>query len=82
MTKNAKMLNVRRRVLPKSIRVYFTKREEGLITKLEALSDSSGMTVSRIGVLAVRLGLPLVAKNFEGMMIDDNPPENGGAISQ
>jgi len=53
-----------------SVRIYFTGHNEKLGRKLQSVADQHGMSVSMIGVLAIRLGLPLVKKNLEGLLID------------
>ena len=59
-----------KRVLPPSVTVYFTGRDKSLHRKLEALAKKHGMSSSTIGALAIRLGLPLVRKNLEGLLFD------------
>ena len=57
-----------KRILPPSVTVYFTGRDKSLNKKLEALAKKHGMSSSTIGSLAIRLGLPLVQKNLEGLI--------------
>ena len=58
------------RVLPPSVQIYFTGRDKGLHKKIETLAKKHGMSASTIGALAIRLGLPLVKKNLEGLLFD------------
>lgn len=57
-----------KRVLPPSVKVYFTGRDKSLEKRLEALAKKHSMSSSTIGALAIRLGLPLVQKNLEGLI--------------
>ena len=59
-----------KRVLPPNVTVYFTRRDKSLYSKLLALAKKHGMSSSTIGALAIRLGLPLVRKNLEGLLFD------------
>ena len=72
-----------KRILPPSVKVYFTGRDKSLHKKLEALAKKHGMSSSTIGSLAIRLGLPLVRKNLEGLLfdIDFQAEENEKGIS-
>lgn len=58
------------RVMPASVQVYFTGRDKPVHRKLQALAKKHGMSESTIGALAIRLGLPMVKKNLEGLLID------------
>lgn len=59
-----------KRVLPPSVQVYFTGRDKSLHKKLQAVAKKHGMTESKVAALAIRLGLPLVERNLEGLLID------------
>lgn len=61
-----------KRTFPPSVQVYFTGRDKSLHRKLQQLTKKHGMSESTIGVLAIRLGLPLVERNLEGLLIDIN----------
>ena len=60
----------KKRTLPPSIQVYFTGRDKPLHKKLQAVCKKHGMSESTIGALAIRLGLPLVERNLEGLLTD------------
>ena len=60
------------RTFPPKVAIYFTGRDKSLHKKLEALAKKHGMSSSTIGALAIRLGLPLVQKNLEGLLFDIN----------
>jgi len=64
------MSTQKKRILPPSVTVYFTGRDKSLHRKLEILAKKHGMSSSTIGGLAIRLGLPLVKKNLEGLLFD------------
>ena len=57
-----------KRIFPPSVRVYFTGRNKSLDKKLEVLAKKHSMSSSTIGALAIRLGLPQVEKNLEGLI--------------
>lgn len=59
-----------KRTFPPSVQVYFTGRDKPLHRKLQQLTKKHGMSESTIGALAIRLGLPLVERNLEGLLID------------
>ncbi len=66
-----------------SVRIYFTGKNISLGRKLAAVAKEHGMSASMVGVLAIRLGLPLVKRNLEGLLIDiesqaqDHEEKNG-----
>lgn len=65
------------RTFPPSVQVYFTGNNKSLHKKIQALAKKHGMSESAISVLAIRLGLPMVRKNLEGLLIDiDAQAEN------
>lgn len=53
-----------------SVRIYFGGKNSSLGKKLHAVAKEHGMSASMVGVLAIRLGLPLVKRNLEGLLID------------
>ncbi len=53
-----------------SVRVYFTGRNSKLGDKLSSVAAEHGMSASMVGALAIRLGLPLVKRNLEGLLLD------------
>lgn len=55
---------------PNSAQVYFTGRDKSVYKELVTLSERSGITISKLGAMAIRLGLPLLAKNLDGLQID------------
>ena len=52
------------------MKIYFTGKDEALLKKVKKLASAHGMSVSKIGALAIRLGLPLLRRNLEGLLID------------
>ncbi len=71
------------RVFPPSVQVYFTGRDKALYKKVMSVSKAHGMSASTVAALAIRLGLPLVKRNLEGLLIDiesqaeDHEEKNG-----
>ena len=60
-----------KRVIPPAVQVYFTSsKDKALLKKINAMVKRHGMTASKIGLLAIRLGLPMVERNLEGLLID------------
>lgn len=65
------------------LKMYFTGKDGALLLKVKELAAAHGMSVSKIGVLAIRLGLPLLKRNLEGLLIDiesqarDHEEKNG-----
>ena len=60
----------RTRTHPPFVKVYFSERDQNLEEEIELLARESGMSASMIGAMAIRLGLPMVKKNLEGLIIE------------
>jgi hypothetical protein len=61
---------------PPFIKVYFTN--DALPKEIEDLGHQHGLSASKVGEMAVRLGLPLVKKQLSGLLpatIDDTKKE-------
>lgn len=70
------------------LKIYFTGKDAELFLKIRKLADAHGMSGSKIGSLAIRLGLPLLRRNLEGLLIDievqaeDHEKQNGLFLSR
>ena len=57
--------------MPKRLQVYFeNKNQEKVLNKMLKLSKKTGMSMSRVGYLALLYGLPKAAEALTGVYLD------------
>lgn len=55
---------------PPYVKVYFIGKNKSLAQLIEQMSEEYGMSSSAIGAMAIKLGLPFVKKNLDGLSLD------------